>query len=100
MSRIVDGFQNQIWRVVRYDGLIETEEERIPVDRYSVSELIEMLTERAKSELSPSELRDNPQLYEVRADFENGNRLMLFAGGNPHYVADLWRGDELAARLQ
>ena len=27
MSRIVDGFQNQIWRVVRYDGLIETEEE-------------------------------------------------------------------------
>lgn len=98
MSGVVDGFQNQFWRVIRYDGLIETEEERFPVHQVTESELVAILEARAKSELSESEIRNSPHLYKVRRDFETGKRLTLFAGDNPHYVADLWRKDELAAR--
>jgi hypothetical protein len=35
-------------------------------------------------------------LADVRRDDMGGNRITLTAGENPHYVAGLFRGDELA----
>lgn len=39
-------------------------------------------------------------LADVRKDEHHGNRIILAAGQNPHYVASLWRSDEIDASAE
>jgi hypothetical protein len=48
------------------------------------------------SEITAAFLGDAP-LFEVMADTTHGNRLTWSVGSNPHYIAALFRPDELPA---
>ena len=84
MSKIVDGFQNQIWVIEKYDSLKLLSAERIPQSDASKLDIISKL-QGLSGEV--------PQ-----ADENNAKRIMYMAGQNPHWVASLWREDELKER--
>lgn len=81
MSEIIEGFKKQIWRIIKYDGLEKVEEERIQQAEISEIEIVAKLAELSG---------ETPQ-----KDSDRGNRLIYMAGQNPHWVASLWRADEL-----
>jgi hypothetical protein len=100
MTDIMTGFQNQVWRIQKMDGLTVVSEEFIPLSEAPEDKILRLLEERAKEELTPREIRDAPQLFQARDMTGNGKRLIYTAGENPHYVASLWRSDELEKNTQ
>jgi hypothetical protein len=96
MTDIVNGFENMVWRVIGYDGTEQISEETIPVDRADESAIVMLLRKLAASHLSEDEIQDAPGLLEVRKDLDHGNRVTFSVGENPHYVASMWRADEIA----
>jgi hypothetical protein len=99
MAGIVEGFGKQVWRIIGYDGLKEIFETRVPQDRLTaeqVQDLLRCLVCRhlTGSEIAASFLGD-ASLLEVRSDAIGGNRIAFMAGSNPHYIAGLFRPDEL-----
>ena|SRR6266508_4353259 len=94
MADIVAGFQNQIWRIIKYDGATVISEDRIPFRKLTEQDAIMLLEERAKSELTAEEARKSPHLFQIRRD-HSSNRMIFSAGENPHFTASLWRADEL-----
>jgi hypothetical protein len=102
MASMVEGFGNQVWLVRGYDGLRPIFETRIPQARLTVERAQDLLRCLACHDLTGPEitaafLGDTP-LLEVTADTTNGNRLAWSVGSNPHYIAALFRTDELPAR--
>jgi hypothetical protein len=101
MASTVEGFGNQVWLVRGYDGLKPIFETRIPQARLTVERVQDLLRCLACKDLTGPEitsafLGDSP-LLEVAPDTKNGNRLAWSVGANPHYVAALFRPDELPA---
>jgi hypothetical protein len=95
MADIVAGFKNQVWRIIKYDGVTVMSEDRIPLHEITEQDVIALLEERAKSELTAREAQESPHLFQVQRGQSNGNRLIFSAGENPHFTASLWRSDEL-----
>lgn len=77
------------------DGLTVVSQEFLPLSEASEDDILRLLEERAKKELTPREIRDAPQLFQARDMTGNGKRLIYTAGENPYHVASLWRSDEL-----
>ena len=98
MASIIEGLQNQIWVISKHDSLDLVWERRIPLSEASEAEIAEQLAHFVKADLTDREVRESPQLYQVDKDMKNGLRVALRAGTNPHYLASLWRADELEAR--
>ena len=94
LSDIVSGFGKMVWRIVGYDSTKEIMRQEIPLDQADASRISEMLRNLAAKHLTPEEIAAG--LADVRHDTTGGSRIMLMAGENPHYVASLWRSDELA----
>tara|TARA_R110000850_G_scaffold132030_3_gene253077 strand:- start:584 stop:841 length:258 start_codon:yes stop_codon:yes gene_type:complete len=80
----VDGFKNQTWLIIKYDSLEEVSQERIPQSDISEIEIIAKLAKLSGQ---------IPQ-----KDSGKGSRIIYMAGENPHWVASLWRADELKER--
>ncbi|CVI54563.1 hypothetical protein CFBP4996_09145 [Agrobacterium leguminum] len=97
MTDIMTGFQNQVWRIQKMDGYTVVSEEFLPWSKASEEDILRLLEDRAKKELTPREIRDAPQLFQAKDMTGNGKRLIYTAGENPHHVASLWRLDELDA---
>ncbi len=95
MNSVIEGFKNQVWRIVEYDGFKVVSEERIPLDDADEARIVYLLELKAKSHLSTRQVKYSPKLYQVRKDASQGNRVSYSAGDNPYYVASLWRSDEL-----
>lgn len=96
MTDIIAGFQNQVWRIQKMDSLTVVSEELLPASDTSESDILRLLEDRAKNELTPREIQEVPQLFRAKDMTGNGNRLIYTAGENPYYVASLWRSDELS----
>jgi hypothetical protein len=101
MASTVEGFGNQVWLVRGYDSLRPIFETRIPQDRLTAEQVQDLLgylicRHLTGSEITAGFLGDNP-LFEVIADTTHGNRLAWSVGSNLHYVAALFRADELPA---
>jgi hypothetical protein len=82
-----------VWRIIGYDGLQEIFEQRIPLTDADEARISAMLKVFASQHLTPDEIAAG--LADVSQDTTTGNRITLTAGENPHYVASLWRRDEL-----
>ena len=95
MIDIVSGFRKQVWKLIEYDGSKKVSEERIPLDEAGEAAIISLLMKRASKHLADNEIQTSPHLYAVRKDTEGGTRIIYSAGQNPHFVASLWRLDEL-----
>ena len=95
MIDYVDGFKNQVWRIIKYEGITEISERRIPLSETSEAGIIAFLHNLASETLTVGEVRNSPHLFEVTKDDDGGNRLSYRAGENPLFVASLWRSDEL-----
>lgn len=77
------------------DSLTVVSEELIPASDASESDILRLLEDRAKNELTPREVLETPQLFQAKDMTGNGKRLTYTAGESPYYVASLWRSDEL-----
>ncbi|MGR9352723.1 hypothetical protein [Rhizobium leguminosarum] len=95
MADFTGGFQHQVWRIRKMDGLTVASEELLSLSDASESDILRLLEERAKGDLTPREISEAPQLFKARDMTGKGNRLIYTAGQNPYYVASLWRSDEL-----
>ncbi len=93
MNTIVGGFENMVWRIIGYDGLEEISQQTYSLKTTDQAKIEALLKELASQHLTFSEVAAG--FADVRIDESNGNRVMLSAGENPHYVASLWRADEL-----
>ena len=101
MASTVEDCGNQVWLVRGDDGLKPIFETRIPQDRLTAEQVRDLLGHLVCRHLTGSEitaafLGDSP-LFEVTADTKSGNRLAWSVGSNPHYIAALFRPDELPA---
>lgn len=76
VSDLLSGFQNQCWRIFRYDGLTQVNEERIPWKDATESQVIARLEALARLNLAAAEIEASPHPFRVRKDFEHGNRLI------------------------
>ena len=94
LSDIVSGFGHMVWRIVGYDSTKEIVRREIPLDQADETKISEILRSLAAQHLTSEEIAAG--LANVRHDTTGGNRIILTAGQNPHYVASLWRSDELA----
>jgi hypothetical protein len=94
LSDIVSGFEKMVWCIVGYDGTKEIMRQEIPFDQADERRISEILRDLAAQRLTPAEIAAG--LADVRRDDTGGNRITLMAGENPHYVAGLFRSDELA----
>ena len=94
LSDIVSGFGQMVWRIVGYDGTKEILRQEIPLNEADEPRISEILRSLAAEHLTPAEIAAG--LADVRHDTTGGNRITLMAGQNPHYVAGLFRSDELA----
>lgn len=88
------------WRIRGYDSLTETLSQDVPQEKMNpahVSDLLKLLAARhlTARQILDAALGEN-ELLEVRTDTVAGERLNLMAGGNPRYVAGLFRVDEAA----
>jgi hypothetical protein len=83
-----------VWRIVGYDGAEEILRQEIPLDRADERRISEILRDLAAQHLTSEEIAAG--LADVRRDATGGNRIALMAGQNPHYVAGIFRSDELA----
>ncbi len=97
----VSGFQNSVWRIIGYDGAETIFETEVPQADLSVEGVTRLLQLLVAGDLEMGDIFEaatgKSRLLEVRPDLDSANRLMFMAGENPHYVASLWRGDELPA---
>jgi hypothetical protein len=81
------------WKIEGYNGVDKFFEERIPLDDASEEKIASLLKGLASKHLTAAEIAAG--MADVRKDAQHGNRITLMAGQNPHYVAALFRGDEL-----
>ena len=94
MAKVTD-FNNQSWVIEGYDSATLIERNVLPFSQASEKTVIRMIEEKAKTHLTATEVLEKPQLWLARKDEVSGNRITYSAGENPHYVAGLWRSDEL-----
>jgi hypothetical protein len=94
LSDIVSGFGQMVWRIVGYDGTKEILRQEIPLNQADERRISEILRNLAAEHLTSEEIAAG--LADVRRDATGGNRIALMAGQNPHYIAGLFRSDELA----
>jgi len=66
----------------------------VPLDQADEAKISERLRNLAAKHLTSEEIAAG--LADVRRDATGGNRIALMAGQNPHYIAGLFRSDELA----
>jgi len=83
-----------VWRIVGYDSAIEILQQEIPLNEADEPRISEILRSLAAEHLTSEEIAAG--LADVRRDATGGNRIALMAGQNPHYIAGLFRSDELA----
>jgi hypothetical protein len=81
------------WKIEGYNGVNKFFEERIPLNDAPEEKIASMLKGLASKHLTAAEIAAG--MADVRKDAQHGNRVILTAGQNPHYVAALFRGDEL-----
>lgn len=60
MPNIVDGFQNQLWILTRYDSLNETEIARFPADKMSYQGIALHIEALARQHLNEAEMKTPP----------------------------------------
>jgi hypothetical protein len=94
MSDVVSGFGQMVWRIMGYDGTKEILRQEIPLSEADEHRISEILRGLAAKHLTSAEIAAG--LADVRRDTTGGNRIALMAGQNPHYIAGLFRSDELA----
>jgi len=85
-----------VWRIEGYDGSTLISESVIPLNNASEARISELLKSLASQHLSPEEIAAG--LADVSKDDANGNRIILTAGQDPHYVASLFRSGELPTK--
>ena len=85
-----------VWRIEAYDSNTLISETVIPLNNASEAKISELLKSLASQHLSPEEIAAG--LADVSKDDAHGNRIILTAGQNPHYIAGLFRSDELPAK--
>ncbi|TAV89300.1 hypothetical protein [Rhizobium leguminosarum] len=95
MSSIIDGFKDQVWRIIEMDGTEQISEQHISLSEATESQIIDMIEAMAKRHLTELEITDTPSLSRAVRDSDHGNRITYSAGENPHVIASLWRADEL-----
>jgi hypothetical protein len=83
-----------VWRVIGYDSDKEILRQEIPLDQADERRISEILRSLAAQHLNSEEIAAG--LADVQRDTRFGSRIIFTAGLNPHYVASLWRSDELA----
>jgi len=91
MSDVIDGFQNMAWRIQGYEGDKQILEQIVSVEEMSAAGVAEHLKGLASQNLTPEDIA----ALEVSVDETHGKRMTITVGENPHYVASLWRKDEL-----
>jgi hypothetical protein len=82
-----------VWKIEGYRGTEKILDQRIPLNDATEQKVSEMLKRLASQHLTEAEI--SAGLADVRADSSHGNRIILMAGQDPHYVAGLFRSDEL-----
>jgi hypothetical protein len=91
VSDVIDGFQNMAWKIQGYDCDKQILEEIVSVEEMSAAAIAEHLKGLASENLTPEETA----ALELSVDETHGKRMTITVGENPHYVASLWRRDEL-----
>jgi hypothetical protein len=92
MTDVVAGFEHMVWRIQGFDGQKQVHEERVPIEEMSAAAVGEHLEALAGEGLTAEEA----SALEVSVDAEH-ERMTITCGDNPHFVASLWRRDELEA---
>lgn len=99
MSDVVEGYKHQVWRIIKYEGVAEVWEERIPLEEATEDEVRQRLERLVRDDMDPTDVEREPDRFRATRDAEHGERVMLLAGDDPSYVASLWREDELPGPL-
>ncbi|UVC12414.1 hypothetical protein IHQ71_30910 (plasmid) [Rhizobium sp. TH2] len=97
MSRIVEGFKNQVWIIREMKGNAVIREFKRPVQQANENDIIILIETLARNHLTAEEAERSPDLWRHHKD-SGGNRLIFSAGQNPHYVAAMYRSDEIQDR--
>jgi hypothetical protein len=82
-----------VWKIKGYDGTEEILDQTVTLNSADEMKITGLLKDLASKGLTPSEI--SAGLADVHKDDVGGNRIIFHAGQNPHYVASLWRSDEL-----
>ena len=82
-----------VWKIEGYDGTERILDQTVPLNSTNEAQITSILKGLASKGLTPSEI--SAGLADVHKDDVNGNRIIFHAGQNPHYVASLWRSDEI-----
>ena len=82
-----------VWKIKGYDGIEKILDQTVALNSADESKIIGILRELVSKGLTPTEI--SADLAEVHKDDLGGNRIIFHAGQNPHYVASLWRSDEI-----
>jgi hypothetical protein len=93
LSKVISGFGELEWKIEGYNGVDKFFEERIPLNDAPEEKIASLLKGLASKHLTAAEIAAG--MADVRKDAQHGIRIILMAGQNPHYVAALFRGDEL-----
>lgn len=94
MSRIVDGFKDQVWVIKEMDAGTVVKQFTRPAQQANEVDIILFIETLARRHLKPEDAERAPTLWRHRRD-GTGERSVLIAGQNPHYVAALYRMDEI-----
>jgi hypothetical protein len=89
-------FGELIWKIEGYNGTDIILEQTIPLNNADETKICGLLKSLASKHLNEGEIAAG--LADVRKDNVAGNRIIFYAGQDPHYVASLWRSDELTDR--
>jgi hypothetical protein len=82
-----------VWKIKGYNGTEKILDQTIALNSADEMKITSLLKELASKNLTPSEI--SAGLADVHKDDAAGNRIIFHAGQNPHYVASLWRSDEI-----
>ncbi len=93
LSSVVEGFGELVSKIEGYDGATKILDQRIALNDANDDKISDLLRGLASKGLTEAEI--SAGLADIRKDDRHGNRITLSAGENPHYVASLWRSDEL-----
>ena len=93
MNKAVGNSGELEWKIEGYNGVNKFFEERIPLNDAPEEKIASMLKGLASKHLTAAEIAAG--IADVRKDAQHGNGTILMAGQNPHYVAALFRGDEM-----
>ena len=96
VKNIVEGFKDQVWRIVEMAGAEIVSEEFIPLSDATEAQIISRIETMAKRHLSEREITESPSLFNADRDEGKGDRIIYMAGGNPYIIASLWRADDLS----